>query len=74
MTAIYLTLAAVALWMAAALGAALLPERRWRRLALLATGVPLLGWVTLLTGPATGLVCFGLGAALMWWRPSQPAR
>lgn len=36
-------------------------------LALVATGIPLLGLVTLQYGPVAGLLAFGLGASMLRW-------
>ncbi|EPX81241.1 UDP-N-acetylenolpyruvoylglucosamine reductase [Litoreibacter arenae DSM 19593] len=49
---------------------AMLPSRdnHWRRAyALIAIGVPLLGWVTYENGPLVGLICLAAGASMLRW-------
>lgn len=57
-------------WFVAANVAGLLPSRNnhWRRAYLLiATGVPILGYVTYESGPLIGAVCFVAGASVLRW-------
>jgi Protein of unknown function (DUF2484) len=58
------------LWVIAANIAGMLPSRRghWpAAIALVATGIPLLGLVTWQYGPIAGLVAFGAGASILRW-------
>ncbi len=57
-------------WFVAANIAGLLPSRdnHWRRAyILIATGVPILGYVTFENGPLVGLICFAAGASILRW-------
>lgn len=50
---------------------------RWRPallLGLVVCGVPVLGWLTYLTGPAFGLLFLALGLSLLVWPPAQYLR
>jgi hypothetical protein len=63
-------LAAACLWAVAANIAAMLPSRRnhWpQAVVLIATGIPILGWVTWSNGPYWGLLVFAAGASLLRW-------
>ncbi|HMO07599.1 MAG TPA: DUF2484 family protein [Paracoccaceae bacterium] len=63
-------LAAACLWAIAANIAAMIPSRRnhWpQAVVLLATGIPILGWVTWTSGPFWGLVVMAAGASLLRW-------
>ncbi|HMO72141.1 MAG TPA: DUF2484 family protein [Paracoccaceae bacterium] len=63
-------LAAACLWAIAAKIAAMIPSRRnhWpQAVVLLATGIPILGWVTWTSGPFWGLVVMAAGASLLRW-------
>ena len=58
------------LWAVAANVLAMLPSRRnhWpQALALLVTGIPLLGWITMVHGPLIGLVALAAGASVLRW-------
>jgi hypothetical protein len=57
------------LWFVAATAVALMPGRHhWRgAYALIAVGVPILGYVTYETGPWVGLMVFGGGASMLRW-------
>ncbi len=57
------------LWGLAAGLAGMMPERfHWRAAwILIATGIPLLGYVTLQMGPVWGLICFAAGASVLRW-------
>lgn len=69
-------LALVALWVLAA-NLPLLVADRWRRAAgyaLVALGVPILGFVTWQAGPVWGLILLGIGAALLRWSPLMLGR
>ena len=67
---ISLSLAVAFCWFIAANVAALIPSRdnHWSRAyVLIATGIPLLGWVTWENGPIIGLlVLFGAMSVLRW--------
>lgn len=67
-----LTASAMTLWLATAVAARRLPPRRARlaRIALTATGIPLLGAATLAHGPLPGLLGLAAGTLLL----VQPAR
>ena len=56
-------------WAVAACLAGLAPQRvHWPAAwALIATGIPLLGWVTLQAGPFWGLLVFIGGASILRW-------
>jgi hypothetical protein len=62
-----LTLACV--WALVGCGIGALPSRfHWRgAVALIATGIPLLGWVTLQNGALVGLLMMVAGASLLRW-------
>ncbi len=58
------------LWFIAANVAALLPSRdhHWTRAyVLIATGVPVLGWLTATAGPVAGVVALAAGASVLRW-------
>jgi len=58
------------LWALAANLAAMIPSRdnHWRRAwALIATGIPLLGYVTWQNGPWVGLLVLAAGVSLLRW-------
>ncbi len=64
------SLVAACLWILAANLAAMLPRRLGQQVALglmVATGVPLLGWVTYQNGPWIGLAALAIGAATLRW-------
>jgi hypothetical protein len=57
-------------WLIAANLLAMVPSRdnHWRRAyALIAVGVPLLGWVTYENGPWIGLICLAAGVSVLRW-------
>ncbi len=57
------------LWAIAA-GVAGMGPQRWHwpaAWALIATGIPLLGFVTLQMGPVWGLICLAAGASVLRW-------
>ena len=63
-------LAAACLWLIAANLIAMLPSRdqHWRAAyALIAVGVPILGWVTMTGGPLWGLAVLIGGASVLRW-------
>lgn len=63
-------LAAACLWAIAANIAAMIPSRRnhWpQAMVLIATGIPILGWVTWTSGPFWGLIVMAAGASLLRW-------
>lgn len=64
-----LSLVLACLWVVAAFVAGMLPQRfHWPAAwVLIATGIPLLGFVTLQTGPVWGLICFAAGASVLRW-------
>ncbi|TDT77213.1 uncharacterized protein DUF2484 [Litoreibacter halocynthiae] len=65
-----ISLVAAFIWVIAANVAAMLPsnDNLWRRAyALIAIGVPLLGWVTFENGPLIGLICLAAGVSLLRW-------
>ena len=65
-----LSLILACLWAVTASAIALLPSRRqhWpHAYALIAVGIPLLGFVTYENGPTAGLVCFAAGASILRW-------
>jgi Protein of unknown function (DUF2484) len=82
-----LTLALV--WLIAANVLAMFPSRdhHWRAAyALIAIGIPLVGWVTFTNGPVIGLLVLAAGASVLRWpviylwrwakrllRPEEPA-
>ena len=58
------------LWFIAANVAAMRPSRdhHWRRAyVLIATGVPILGWLTATAGPVAGVVALAAGASVLRW-------
>lgn len=58
------------LWLVVANVAGMIPSRdnHWSRAyALIAVGVPLLGWVTYENGPLIGLLCLGAGVSVLRW-------
>jgi hypothetical protein len=57
------------LWALAASLAGMAPQRyHWPAAwALIATGIPLLGYVTLQMGPVWGLICMAGGASVLRW-------
>lgn len=60
----------VLLWLIAANIIGILPSRRshWpQAYALIAVGVPLLGWLTLAHGPLAGLLALAAGASVLRW-------
>jgi len=64
------SLIAAALWMIAANLIALTPSRRGHWPAawvLIATGIPILGWVTWQNGPLIGLLVLAAGASVLRW-------
>ena len=65
-----LSLTLACLWAVVASLAATLPSKRrhWpHAYALIATGIPLLGYVTYQNGPMAGLICFAAGASILRW-------
>lgn len=64
------------LWGAAVLAVAVMPRRHHRpgAMGLVAAGVPILGWLTWVHGPAAGLVALGAGAAVLRWPPRHLGR
>jgi hypothetical protein len=57
-------------WLIAANVIAMFPSRdkHWRAAyILIALGVPLLGWVTYVSGPVVGLVLLAAGASILRW-------
>ncbi len=57
-------------WFVAANIAGLLPSKdnHWRRAyVLIATGVPILGYVTFENGPLVGIICFAACASVLRW-------
>jgi hypothetical protein len=57
-------------WLAAANIIAMFPSKdhHWRTAyALIAIGIPLLGWVTWASGPIVGLLVFAGGASILRW-------
>ncbi len=64
------SLIAVALWLLLANVAAMFPSKdnHWKlAYAMIAIGVPLLGWVTLENGPWVGLFALAAGASVLRW-------
>ncbi len=59
------------LWVLAATAIALTPRRTRRpaTVALIVTGVPLLGWLTWSHGPVAGLIGLVAGASVLRWPP-----
>jgi hypothetical protein len=65
-----LSLALASLWVVVAAVIALLPSRRnhWpQAYALIAVGIPLLGYVTYENGPLVGLLALFAGASILRW-------
>jgi hypothetical protein len=64
-----LTLTLAALWVVAACAAGMAPQRfHWPAAwVLIASGIPLLGLVTLSMGPAVGLIALAAGASILRW-------
>jgi hypothetical protein len=63
-----LPLGLAGLWALCALTRALLPRPGWRgaaAVALIALGIPLLGWITLEKGPVWGLAVLAAGAMML---------
>ncbi len=63
------------LWLVTAnlIGIARLPETRRRAaLALIAPGIPLLGWITQAAGPLWGLAFLIVGAGALRWPLARP--
>lgn len=57
-------------WLIAANVIAMFPSRdkHWRAAyVLIAVGVPLLGWVTYVSGPVVGLLLLAAGASILRW-------
>lgn len=56
-------------WVVLACCAGLAPQRfHWPAAwVLIATGIPLLGYVTYILGPFWGVVCFAAGASILRW-------
>ncbi len=57
------------LWAIAATAIALMPRRAHRpgAVALIVTGIPLLGWLTWTHGPLAGLLGLAAGASVLRW-------
>ena len=65
-----LSLLAACLWAIAANVAAMVPstDNHWRRAyALIAVGIPILGWVTWENGPWLGLLVLAAGMSVLRW-------
>ena len=65
-----LPLALCLVWLVAANVIGMFPSRdlHWRAAyALIAVGVPLLGWATWETGPVVGLLLLAAGASILRW-------
>lgn len=64
-----LSLVLASVWAIAACIAAMTPQRfHWPAAwALIATGIPILGFVTLQAGPVWGLLCMAAGASVLRW-------
>ncbi len=65
-----LSLIAACLWLIAANVLAVIPSRdgQWTRAyALVALGIPLLGWVTYENGPVLGLIGLAAGISVLRW-------
>jgi hypothetical protein len=65
-----LSLVLACIWAITACIAAMTPQRfHWPAAwALIATGIPILGFVTLQAGPVWGLICLAAGASVLRWR------
>ena len=58
------------LWLVAANVIGMFPSKRqhWpAAYALIAVGIPLLGWITYVSGPWVGLIFFAAGASVLRW-------
>jgi hypothetical protein len=58
------------LWLVAANVIGMFPSKRqhWpAAYALIAVGIPLLGWITYVSGPWIGLIFFAAGASVLRW-------
>jgi hypothetical protein len=65
-----LPLVLVCVWLVVANVLALIPSRdnHWSRAyALIAVGVPLVGWVTWVNGPVAGVLALAAGASVLRW-------
>ena len=65
-----LSLALCCVWLVLANVLAMIPSRdnHWARAyALIAVGVPLVGWVTWSNGPVVGLLVLAAGASVLRW-------
>ena len=64
-----LSLILACLWAVSGCLAAMMPQRvHWPAAwALIVTGIPLLGFVTLQSGPLAGLLCLAAGASILRW-------
>ena len=65
-----LSLALACVWLVLANVLAMIPSRdnHWARAyALIAMGVPLVGWVTWANGPVVGLLVLAAGASVLRW-------
>lgn len=65
-----LSLVAACLWAVTATAVAMLPSRdhHWRAAyALIAAGIPILGWVSWANGPWVGLIVLAAGASILRW-------
>jgi hypothetical protein len=65
-----LSLTLACLWAIVASTVALVPSkhRHWpQAYALIAVGIPLLGYVTYENGPTAGLICLAAGASILRW-------
>ncbi|WP_050522277.1 DUF2484 family protein [Pseudorhodobacter wandonensis] len=63
-------LTAALIWLVAANVTGFIPSRdyHWRAAyALIAVGIPILGWVTWVNGPIVGLIIFAMGASVLRW-------
>ncbi len=65
-----LPLVLVCVWLLIANVLAMIPSRdnHWSRAyALIAVGVPLVGWVTWVNGPVVGVLALAAGASILRW-------
>lgn len=71
-----LTLAALAVWLCLAILMPWVRARQQSRLfwALVVSGVPMLGWLTLSWGPSAGVAGFAIGLLLLFRRPAAALR
>ncbi|MGY6632642.1 MAG: DUF2484 family protein [Alkalilacustris sp.] len=68
-------LVAAGVWLLVAVLAAPEPGTRWPAGPLLiASGVPILGWLTWVHGPLAGLLALGAGATVLRWPLLQMGR